>query len=163
MGLPPTPVEQRFWKYVQKTENCWLWIGAKGADGYGLIRNDKKYLSRAHRLVWEINNGQIPKGMLVCHRCDNRACVRPDHLFLGTPKDNTQDMMRKGREAFGALRKLTFEQAREIRKLHSKDKLSPRTLANRYGVRRSVIYRVLEGIAYRSSSYPPSHPERATL
>lgn len=73
---------------------CWLWQGAK-RNGYGRIRRGRGFVA-AHRLVYEVVNGRVAKG-LVCHRCDVPACVNPAHLFLGTAKDNTQDMVAKGR------------------------------------------------------------------
>lgn len=86
----------RFWNHVLKTAKCWWWTGALDGQGYGRVRRDK-VLHPAHRLAWIDANGPIPDGLYVCHRCDNRKCVRPDHLFLGTAKDNTQDMIAKGR------------------------------------------------------------------
>lgn len=79
---------------------CLLWTAQTFGIGYGRI----KILGRsyaAHRVTWELSHGPIPAGMLVCHRCDTPACVRPDHLFLGTAKDNTQDMLEKGRHQHG--------------------------------------------------------------
>lgn len=92
--------EREFWSKVQKTDTCWLWTGVIGAHGYGVF-GGKKTRGRAHRLMWERVNGPIPDGLNVCHRCDNPPCVNPAHLFLGTVKDNAQDMMRKGRGACG--------------------------------------------------------------
>lgn len=92
------PIEERFWKYVVKTDGCWKWTGAKRYAGYGfLIQLDRTNIS-AHRLSWIIHNGQIPNEMYVCHHCDNTECTRPDHLFLGTAKDNTNDMFSKNRD-----------------------------------------------------------------
>lgn len=71
---------------------CHLWIGSGTYHGYGLLLG-----KRAHRLSWELFRGPIPDGLLVCHKCDTRPCVNPEHLFLGTSKDNAHDKMRKGR------------------------------------------------------------------
>lgn len=86
----------RFWKYVVKSESCWLWIGSKGSRGYGQLHINRKPV-RAHRFSWELHYGPIPAGMEVCHHCDNPPCVRPDHFFLGTQADNLKDMVNKGR------------------------------------------------------------------
>src|SRR5262245_5080249 len=91
---------ERFWAKVQKSENCWEWIGCrqKRTDGptYGLFDFDGR-LQGAHRVSWQIVNGPIPDGLFVLHRCDNAPCVRPDHLFIGTQSDNILDCSRKGR------------------------------------------------------------------
>lgn len=87
---------ERFWLNVEKSAGCWEWIGAKRSTGYGqIVKDHRNYL--AHRVAWELTNGPIPDGMFVCHHCDNRTCVRPDHLFLGTTTDNMRDMVAKGR------------------------------------------------------------------
>lgn len=94
-------MEKRFWDKVNKTDDCWNWTGAVINSGYGTFFiakvNGVSRLKLAHRVAWELANGPIPEGLFVLHRCDNRRCVRPDHLFLGTAKDNTHDAMRKGR------------------------------------------------------------------
>lgn len=92
----------RFWAKViiiNDVDSCWNWTGAKYKCGYGhSIRPDDAYkTTSAHRVAWMITNGEIPQGRCVLHRCDNKTCVRPSHLFLGTKKDNTQDAISKGR------------------------------------------------------------------
>jgi hypothetical protein len=91
---------QRFWSKVVKTSECWNWIASKRNKGYGAFvwcSDGEVVQGRAHRFSWEIHNGKVPDGMCVLHRCDNPACVRPDHLFIGTIADNNRDMRTKGR------------------------------------------------------------------
>ena len=87
----------KFWSLVNKTETCWLWTGHRTRYGYGRfsVRGRMEYV---HRLSYtDARQVEIPPGMLICHHCDVRTCVRPDHLFLGTADDNAQDAARKGR------------------------------------------------------------------
>ncbi len=89
----------RFWTKVAKGEGCWEWTAAR-SSGYGVItRRDQNrgHSIYAHRLSWELHYGPIPTGLWVLHHCDNRGCVRPDHLWLGTVQDNLADMRAKGR------------------------------------------------------------------
>lgn len=134
-------LEERFWKYVVKTDGCWKWTACKDNRGYGhLMIKGVPHL--ATRLSWLIHNGSIPEKAFVLHRCDNPECTNPDHLFLGDQLDNVSDMWNKGRAKPGhmvgskhGMAKLTEEQVREIRE--SKERGVK--LAIRFGVARTTI------------------------
>ena len=90
---------QRFherYEIIPEGWGCWIWTASKGGHGYGDLRTKHAHYT-SHRLSWLIHYGDIPEGMFVCHKCDTRLCVRPDHLFLGTHQDNMADMRRKKR------------------------------------------------------------------
>lgn len=144
-GRIPEPVETRFWRKVNKTETCWLWTGST-TDGYGMIGTENSRAVRgAHRVSWELAHGPIPAGLCVLHRCDVRACVRPDHLFLGTRDDNMRDRNQKGRQAqherHGKAR-LSAEEVAEIRK-KSAAGATQRALASSYGVGKGTIQHIV--------------------
>lgn len=90
--------KEKFWEKVKKQSGCFIWLAAKNRKGYGMYGSKKEKF--AHRISFLFLNGEIPKGMLVCHTCDNPSCVNPKHLFLGTAKDNALDMVNKARSAF---------------------------------------------------------------
>lgn len=144
-------VEQRFWKYVKKTNSCWLWTGCILKAGYGQFRHNTKRKLNAHRFSYELHNGIIPKGLYVCHKCDNRKCVNPDHLFLGTPLDNMLDCKNKNRRPYGeqsGVAKLTDNQIKEIKKKYKKGKIrgsgNGPELAREYGVSATHVYRIIK-------------------
>lgn len=95
------PLKERFEdKIFYSPDGCWYWLGHVCKDGYGQITirtDDNRYTSKAHRIAYQICKGDIPKGMYVLHSCDNPRCVNPDHLSVGTQKDNIKDMFQKGR------------------------------------------------------------------
>lgn len=146
-------IQKRFWAKVDKSGECWLWTGAKNSKGYGSFRVNGKQVS-THRLSYQMHLGDIPLGLCVCHKCDVRHCVNPDHLFVGTHKDNWLDAKGKGRlkniirggsvvygEKHGKAR-LTKDQVKLIRKL-SNEGTSDTVLARRFSVARGTIYDVI--------------------
>lgn len=135
-------VEERFWANVQKggPGECWLWTGLLTDKGYGRVFSNGRYLG-AHRFSYRLHEGPVPKGLFVCHRCDNPRCVNPDHLWLGTNADNMADMAEKGRanhepRMLGESHtraKLTEKKVREIRRLR-REGLTLEAIAKQYGV-----------------------------
>lgn len=142
----------RFWAKVAVggPNDCWLWTAGYDGPGYGSLKIGKRRI-RASRLSWELHHGPIPDGLFVCHSCDVRPCVNPNHLWLGTHKENMRDMAQKGRgrgregsrlgeQAPGAV--LTDEKVREIRALAAEGWSSGRVAAA-FGINRSHAYKVI--------------------
>ncbi len=169
MKIARKPLEERFWEKVDKrgSDDCWLWTGCCDAGGYGIIgaggRGGKSL--KVHRLSYELHNGSIPigegyHGTCVCHACDNRRCVNPAHLWLGTMADDTRDKMEKGRwqggggTSFGEKNgrvKLTEVQVTAIRqdyKWHSRTHGSS-ALARKYRVSCCTICRIVKNKTWK--------------
>jgi len=154
-------IEARFWAKVDKSGDCWLWVGAhNGNSGHGqfqfpaIARGGR--LTSAHRASWYFAHGEIPQGLHVCHHCDNPPCVNPAHLFLGTAKDNMHDAIQKGRFKFPAVMvgernnraKLTWDIVRSIRTAAAAgDNFG--VLSRRYGVARSTLQSVVVGETWK--------------
>lgn len=131
------------WKRIDKKEedDCWEWMGFKNQKGYGRMSINKK-LHSCHRIVYELIHNSVPKGMLVCHSCDNPSCCNPRHLFLGTNKDNINDMKNKHRQSMGEHRphhKLTREKVKEIRIKYFNLGYTQKQLGIEYGVTYQTI------------------------
>lgn len=88
--------QTQFWKHVEKTDlGCWVWKGKTDRDGYGILPRIGRL--KAHQFSFLLHTGPLIEGLLICHTCDTPGCVRPDHLYIGTPKENVEDMVRRGR------------------------------------------------------------------
>ena len=180
-GRPRTPIAERFWPKVLKTETCWLWQGAHMTHGYGVLNagGTNNIRRSTHRVSWELHNGPIPDGLAVLHKCDNPPCVNPDHLFLGTQADNLRDMSSKGRNVSQAhperlargdrngsrrhpeklargehnpAAKLTAESVSEIRRRYALGGVSQQELANAFGVSQPMIGNIVRGHSWRHVS-----------
>ena len=152
---------EAFWNRVERRgENeCWNWTGykrygPKNPEPYGML-GWKGRSSRAHRVSFDLTNGEIPEGMMVLHTCDNTLCCNPAHLYLGNHAQNMRDMVdRQRRKGAGAgssngRSKLTQEQAAEIRALYATSGLSQDKIAERYGVSQFAISAIVRNKRYK--------------
>ena len=136
------PLDERFrekYKVDNKT-GCWMWTSTVCGNGYGHIWDNGKQ-EKAHRISWEIHNGKIPEGMVICHKCDTPLCVNPYHLFVGTVIDNIKDRDKKNRQAKGekqGISVLTDETAKQILKAEGKQE----DIAERYGTTQQQVSRI---------------------
>ncbi len=144
--------EKRIAKFLQRvrvdSNGCWIWTGMKSKTGYGQVKRDGKFIF-AHRYSYQIHKGDLG-GLFVLHKCDIRLCVNPEHLSLGTQKDNQQDMKRKMRHAFGERSpnaKLTDEDVLRIYALHAKGMGTIR-LAKMFGVTKNLTWRIVRGLQW---------------
>lgn len=139
-----TDLELRFWDRVRVGDGCWEWFGEFGHGGYGKYRpaSTQQKVIKAHRQAWIWIHGSIPAGKLVLHRCDNRKCVRPGHLFVGTHAENMADMLAKGRSAYGERgghAVLTEAQMQDVYRDVKYRGKSERETARRFGVTRGAV------------------------
>jgi predicted XRE-type DNA-binding protein len=147
------------WKFVEKKseDECWLWSGH-------ILKNYGKffingYMLSSHRVVYELVNGKIPDGMLVCHTCDIPLCHNPNHLFLGTHKDNTFDMIKKGRQNTpkgenAGLSKLKESDIINIRSLYATGLYFQKEIAELFKVDSTAISRIVNKKRWRHIEYP---------
>jgi HNH endonuclease len=147
-------VKERFLSHIDKSSSCWRWKRQLDKDGYGRFWMERKGVP-AHRASWMIfKKKEIPKGLFICHKCDNPSCVRPSHLFLGTNSDNIQDAIKKNRMKGPRGEKqhcaiFTTEEVLEIRRMSAEDKINGNRIANHYGVDRHRIYDILKRITWK--------------
>jgi hypothetical protein len=139
-------VRERFWAKVSRTDGCWLWTGRLFGGGYGSLRVDGRRLL-AHRVSWMLHFGEAPDDMCVCHRCDVRHCINPEHLFLGTHQANTLDAVAKGRFPKGETQgrsKLTESDVRDIRLRYESGVIGGNALAREYGLAQRTVWDVIQ-------------------
>lgn len=145
-------LEKRLWKRVVENNGCFNLMASQSGKGYAIVGIGPKTFS-GHRLFWMLYKGSIPKGLLVCHKCDNRSCCNPEHLFLGTYQDNVDDCVKKDRNAKGesaTFAKLKEAQVIEILKIkHTYGKRwNNRRFGEKFGVHRDTI-----GCIFRKRSW----------
>lgn len=138
------------WKLNEVT-GCWDWTAATAGRGYGFMKRpgERKQIY-AHRLSYLIHCGEIPDGLQVCHTCDNVLCVKPSHLFLGTSKDNAQDMKAKDRHLHGtrnAMAKFSADQVRHMHRLNAEG-VSQGEIARIFSVAQATVWKILHGLRY---------------
>jgi hypothetical protein len=144
-GSGITPFEVLFWRRVEKTPTCWLYRASGTPSGYRVCwyRGKQEY---AHRASWMLHFGNIPVGQFVCHRCDVKDCVRPDHLFLGSPKVNTHDAIHKNlTNLFGHQRLGPVDAKAIYDAYHGGIRVTQLALARRFGVARATICMIVTG------------------
>ena len=137
-------VLDRFWSkvLVLESDSCWEWKAVKTKEGYGKFFLHHSVSVLSHRFSYEVYNSPIPDGMFVCHKCDNPSCVNPNHLFLGTRNDNSQDMVNKGRSLKGERNpksKLTVDDVKQIRIMLKENKIPQQQIAQMFGVKQPAI------------------------
>lgn len=150
--------DDRFWAKVQKSnDGCWLWTAYIGTWGYGRFMLNGK-AEKAHRVAWSLVYGPIPIGQLILHRCDTPACVRPEHLFLGSNKDNYDDMEAKGRKGVGVHfsngeehcnARLTDSSVGHLREMYAGGDYTYEQLSAIFGIHPSTVASAIRRITWR--------------
>jgi len=143
-------LKDSFERHVIHGNGCWLWSGVIKNSGYGMFKSGRIYANTAHRAAYEFYVGPIPGPLMVLHSCDNRLCVRPSHLFLGTCQDNSDDKVKKGRQAKGekiGISKLNRYSVFNIRRISGTMPIE--RIARAYDVSKSTIQRVLSRKTWR--------------
>jgi len=135
-------LEETFWHNVQITDDCWLWNGNTDSHWHGTLWMDGKNYY-AHRFSYELAFGTIPEGLYCCHHCDNRRCVNPQHLFVGTCADNLRDAAKKERMPRHPNSKLNENQVSDIRTTYKSGLATQKELAIHYGVEKSLISKIV--------------------
>jgi len=128
-------IQERIEQHIISKDGCWI-TDLSSPRGYPRIGYNHK-TRKVSRIMFELHKGEIPQGMFICHKCDNRGCVNPEHLFLGSHEDNMADMVRKNRQAKGSNQgsaKLTEEQVAEIKRLLAEGKLTQRQIGEMFGI-----------------------------
>lgn len=154
-------IENRFYSKVLKTDDCWIWQASCYENGYGAFRIGN-FQKKAHRVSWELTNGKIPDKMQINHTCDNKLCVNPEHLYIGTQKQNREDSVNRGRTATGKKNgmythpetrqsgeknfncKITDLERKEIKNKYEKG--MGNALAKQYGITRQSIWQIIHSV-----------------
>lgn len=143
-------IETRFWEKIDvgDPEKCWNWIAGTQSKGYGSFGIGNGKTALAHRVAYELENGEIPEGQCVMHNCDNRLCCNPNHLDVGTIADNNLDMVEKGRQASGmknGMSKLTNEQVITMRSDYQAKEKTIKEFAEEYNIHYSTARKAIHG------------------
>lgn len=136
-------------------DGCWMFLGPWNSHGYGHLSYDGQVF-RAHRISYELHCSPVPEGKMVLHKCDHRYCINPEHLFIGTGQDNVDDMVTKGRDAFGdnfgennGQARLTEDEVRQIRRLLASERFTQDEIGDMFGVTRGAVKMIKYGKTWR--------------
>lgn len=156
-------LEERFWEKVNRKDfiDCWEWLGALCSDGYGSFLFNGK-VEGAHRIAWILTYREIPKDKIIMHKCNNPKCCNPNHLKLGTHKENTKQKLDEGRDADvtgenNPNSKLNWIDINEIRRKHDNLRTKTRVLSIEYNVSEGEIIRIVNNEVWMDSNYKPLH------